>query len=269
VIEIAIGFAIAFSVGLTGLGGGSFTTPVLVLLMGLPAAAAVATALAFSAVLRVIAAPFHLIGRNVRAHCFWPLVLGGLPGLIAGVYFLRDLSRAQWSPLLLILLGILLVLTAALSLWGPHRSRAHPAAAAAPRSRRPRAWLALLALPIGMETGFSSAGSGALGVVALMNFTDLTAAEAVGTDLLFGCVLAIAGAAWSAGFGLTQLTVLARLLVGGIPGVLLGCFLGRRLPARRLRAVVMMIVLVLGFSLVWSGLRTPAAPGEAAAVNPR
>ena len=259
-IEIAIGFTIALCVGLTGLGGGSFTTPVLVLFVGLPAAAAVGTALAFSAVLRMLAAPFHLVGRTVRAHCFWPLLLGGLPGLTVGIYFLRHMSRAEWSPRLLVALGLLLILTATASLWGPKRSLTRPETAmpgslGAASRRKPPAWLALLALPIGLETGFSSAGSGALGVVALINFTDLTAAEAVGTDILFGGVLAIAGAGWSAGFGLTSGSTLLHLLMGGIPGVLLGCILGRRLPSRKLRALVMIVVLTLGVSLVWNGAR--------------
>src|SRR5690348_4762302 len=169
-IEIAIGFAIALSVGLTGLGGGSFTTPVLVLFLGLPAAAAVGTALAFSAVLRLLAAPFHLLGRNVRAHCFWPLVLGGLPGLGLGVYFLRQMRGTEWSPKLLIALGVLLVGTACASLFGPRHSIDHTPRPEVKDKRKSHAWLALLALPIGVETGFSSAGSGALGVLALLNF---------------------------------------------------------------------------------------------------
>lgn len=263
-IEVAIGFIIALSVGLTGLGGGSFTTPVLVLFLGLPAAAAVGTALAFSAVLRLLAAPFHLLGRNVRARCFWPLVLGGLPGLILGVYFLRNMRGAEWSPKLLIALGVLLVGTACASLFGPRHTLPATAQPHQPRAKRKsHAWLALLALPIGVETGFSSAGSGALGVLALLNFSDLNPAEAVGTDLVFGSVLAVVGAFWSAGFGLTSTHVLLRLLAGGIPGVLAGCMLGKRLPARRLRALVMGAVLVLGLGLVWSGAHSGAAPAEA------
>jgi hypothetical protein len=268
VIEIALGFVIALSVGLTGLGGGSFTTPLLVLFLGLPAAAAVGTALAFSAVLRLLAAPFHLLGHNVRARCFWPLVLGGLPGLTLGIYFLRGMRGADWSPKLLIALGVLLVGTACASLFGPRHSLDSTPRPQAREKRKSHAWLALLALPIGMETGFSSAGSGALGVLALLNFSDLTAAEAVGTDLVFGSVLAVAGAGWSAGLGLTATHLLTRLLMGGVPGVLIGCMLGKRLPARRLRALVMGAVLVLGLGLVWSGIHSFGAPPVARRTAP-
>ena len=81
---LVLGFLIALSAGLTGIGGGSFTVPVLLLLVGLPAGEAVGTAFVFAGVLRLIAAPFYLFGRQVHSRYVRLLLLGALPGLLIG-----------------------------------------------------------------------------------------------------------------------------------------------------------------------------------------
>src|SRR5580700_8332193 len=97
-IHFLLGFLIAVAVGLTGIGGGSFTVPALVLIVGLPVGGAVGTAFVFAGVLRLIAAPFYMAGRYVNARYLWLLVLGAVPGLLIGTYFLRLLSSAAGSP---------------------------------------------------------------------------------------------------------------------------------------------------------------------------
>ncbi|PYY15365.1 MAG: hypothetical protein DMG61_07210, partial [Acidobacteria bacterium] len=96
--QVIVGFLIAATVGLTGIGGGSFTTPALVLLVGLPAAEAVGTALVFAAVLRVIAAPFYLVRRLVNGKYLRLLLLGAIPGLLVGTWFLRLMHQRSWNP---------------------------------------------------------------------------------------------------------------------------------------------------------------------------
>src|SRR5580693_2763058 len=88
-----LGFLIALAVGLTGIGGGSFTVPALVLIVGLTAGEAVGTAFVFAGVLRLIAAPFYLLGKNIHARYLWLLLLGAGPGLLVGIWLLRILSR--------------------------------------------------------------------------------------------------------------------------------------------------------------------------------
>ena len=100
-------------------------------------------------------------------------------------------------------------------------------------ARKNSSWLPWLAFPIGIESGFSSAGAGALGTVLLLNYSEMTPAQVVGTDLLFGLVLATVGAAVHWTFGSISTSLLAQLLLGGIPGVILGCLLARMVPARR------------------------------------
>src|SRR5579863_10571107 len=88
-MNFLLGFAIALVVGLTGIGGGSFTVPALLLIVGLPAGEAVGTAFVFAGVLRLIAAPFYLLGRQVHSRYLWLLLLGAVPGLLVGTWALR------------------------------------------------------------------------------------------------------------------------------------------------------------------------------------
>ena len=161
--------------------------------------------------------------------------------------------------MIVLLVGILLTLSSSVSFV--------PRAQVPDFARKNSHWLPWLAFPIGIESGFSSAGAGALGTVLLLNYSEMTPAQVVGTDLLFGLVLAAIGTALHWTLGSISTSVLAQLLVGGIPGVVLGCALSRNLPARRLRAVVAVIAVCAGLQLVWSGARGLAAKKTANAVE--
>jgi len=244
-MEVVLGFLIAATVGVTGIGGGSFTTPALVLLIGLPAGEAVGTAMVFAAILRLIAAPFYLARRSVDAKYLRFLLVGAVPGLLLGTLLLRLMRTRAWSPVALLMIGVMLTVSSALTfaprIRHPHLTRE--------RGRR----LSLLALPIGIETGFSSAGAGALGSILLLNFSELPAATVVGTDLLLGIVLAVVGSIFHLSWGSISTASLLRLLAGGIPGVLVGCTLAKRVPAQKLRLAVAAVAVVLGLQLIWIG----------------
>ena len=111
-------------------------------------------------------------------------------------------------------------------------------------------WLPWLAFPIGVESGFSSAGAGALGTVLLLNYSEMAPAQVVGTDIIFGLVLAVIGSAAHWTFGSISTPVLLQLLAGGVPGVVLGCLLARKVPAQKLKAVVAAVALAAGLQLV-------------------
>ncbi|HXQ25024.1 MAG TPA: sulfite exporter TauE/SafE family protein [Candidatus Acidoferrales bacterium] len=247
-MQALIGFLIALAVGLTGIGGGSFTVPALVLIVGLVPGAAVGTAFVFAGVLRLIAAPFYLAGRHIHGRYLWLLVLGAVPGLLIGTYILRLLSSASGSPTVVLLLG--LVLTASSSVTFIPRAQ-YPGFA-----KKNSSWLPWLALPIGVEAGFSSAGAGALGTVLLLNYSEMTPPEVVGTDILFGLVLAVIGSAFHWKFGSINNPVLIHLLEGGVPGVVIGCLFARKVPARKLKLVIALIAIFAGLQLIWSGART-------------
>src|SRR5882724_13272680 len=105
VTHLLLGFIIALAVGLTGIGGGSFTVPALLLIVGLPAGEAVGTAFVFAGVLRLIAAPFYLMRRHVHSRYFRLMLTGAVPGLVLGIVVLRVVARAGNSPVVVIVLG--------------------------------------------------------------------------------------------------------------------------------------------------------------------
>ena len=240
-----IGFLIAVAVGLTGIGGGSFTVPALVLIVGLTAGEAVGTAFVFAGVLRLIAAPFYLLRKNFHARYLWLLLLGAIPGLLLGTFVLRFLGNQGGNPVVIILLGILLALSSSVTFV--------PRAQNPGFARKNSRWLPWLALPIGVEYGFSSAGAGALGSVLLLNYSEITTPQVVGTDLIFGLVLAAIGGAFHWKFGAINSPVLLQLLAGGVPGVIFGCALARHVPARKLKLAVAAIAILAGVQLVWNG----------------
>jgi uncharacterized membrane protein YfcA len=245
-MQVLIGFVVALFVGLTGVGGGSFTTPALVLIAGISGAEAVGTALVFSTIVRLAAAPFYIAGKHIHLRYLWLMLLGAMPGLLGGTYLLASFNSKHWNPVILIVIGTILVISSIFTLAFRNTK---------PEARRDgRAWLPWLTLPIGMETGFSSAGAGALGTLVLMNCSDMPAAMVVGTDLAFGIVLAAAGSVLHFGFGSISTPVLRSLLLGGIPGVFAGCVLAPRVPAGKLRPLIIALTFVLGLQLVWSGL---------------
>jgi uncharacterized protein len=249
-MNFLIGFLIAAAVGLTGIGGGSFTVPALVLLAGLTAGEAVGTAFLFAGVLRLIAAPFYLIGKQIHSRYLWLLLQGAIPGLLVGTWALRSLNRDAGNPMVILLLGVLLAASSSVTFI---RRVQNPAFA-----RKNHRWLPWLALPIGVESGFSSAGAGALGTVLLLNYSEMTPAQVVGTDLLFGLVLAVIGSAFHWSFGSISVPILFQLLLGGVPGVVFGCLLAPRVPADKLKTAVAMLAIFAGLQLVWTGSRTLA-----------
>jgi uncharacterized membrane protein YfcA len=254
-MNLVIGFLIALAVGMTGIGGGSFTVPALVLIVGLTAGEAVGTAFVFAGIVRLIAAPFYLAGKHFSARYLWLMLVGAIPGLVIGTFFLRLVGREAGNPVVVILLGVLLALSSSITF--------------APRVQKPdfarknSRWLPWVALPIGIESGFSSAGAGALGTVLMLNYTEMTAPQVVGTDLVFGLVLAVIGAAFHWKFGAMNTGVLVQLLAGGIPGVLLGCALSRVVPARKLKTVVAAVAIFAGLQLIWNGAQTILARYQA------
>jgi uncharacterized membrane protein YfcA len=261
VMHLFLGFFIALIVGLTGIGGGSFTVPALLLIVGLPAGEAVGTAFVFAGVLRLVAAPFYLLGRHVHSRYFRLLLVGAVPGLVVGIIALRVLAKPGSEPVVVIILGLILALTSSVTFL--------------PRVRNPgfannnARWLPWLAFPIGVESGFSSAGAGALGTVLLLNYSEMAPAQVVGTDILFGLVLAAIGSAAHWTFGSISAPALCQLLEGGVPGVVLGCLLARKVPAQKLKAVVAMVALLAGVQLVLSGVHGLAVQRGSAEVKLR
>ena len=234
-------------ISLTGVGAGSMTTPLLILLLGVSPATAVGTALTFGAIVKIVSAPVYAVRRQVNFRVLRLLLAGGIPGVLAGAICLGWLKSSDYSGILYAVLGSIIVSISVFHLYRVF----FPDAKALHRDRPNLLWGC--ALPIGAEVGFSSAGAGALGSLLLLSFTRLTAAEVVGTDLCFGLGLSAVGSLIQVGQGNYDGVLLAKLLVGGVCGAITGTFLAGRIAQRPLRVALLIVLVVLGFQLATRG----------------
>jgi uncharacterized membrane protein YfcA len=245
-MEVLLGFAIAMAIGLTGVGGGVITAPALILLLGMPPLEAVTTSLLFAATIKFLISPAYLWRRLVDFRILGKLLMGGLPGVIVGTWVLQKLNASNRHGLMYGILGGTVAVMSCIHLYRLTRGLEGFRG-----SRDGSKWLPLIALPIGMEVGFSSAGAGALGTLALMSLTSLTTAQVVATDVFFGLGLSFVGGGLhlTAGQGIPP--VLWKLLAGGVVGGWAGTYVASSVPTRPLRAALCVWLIVIGVQLCW------------------
>jgi uncharacterized membrane protein YfcA len=209
---------------------------------------AVGTALAFSVAVKMLVVPMQIYRKQVDYKVLGYLLLGGLPGVLAGSYILAKLNTHGSQGILYAALGSTVVIMAAANLY---RLWVHPARDG---SRNWARWLPAVALPIGAEVGFSSAGAGAIGSLALLWMTPLSAARVVGTDLFFGLCLSLIGSGFQLSAGNYDPVILTKLVIGGVFGAFAGTYVAAVTPQKAFRVVLSVWLITLGIQLCWSGV---------------
>lgn len=250
-MEIALGFIISIFIALTGVGAGSLTTPLLFLLVGLPAKECVGTALIFATVVKVVTVPGYMSRQQVNWRVFSYLTLAGLPGVIAGAFLMKRLP----TDLVMGCVGLTIVSITLVNLFRFAHVVQHD------RTR----WLSPLGLLIGLEMGFSSAGAGAIGALAMMSLTTLSTAEIVGTNLTFGLALSAVGGLIHASLGDVNTGVLWKLLIGGVVGAIVGSNLAAHVGSRKLRFALCLALVYIGTQLSWTSFSKMYASSVSAA----
>jgi uncharacterized membrane protein YfcA len=245
---IFLGFLIAAAIGLTGVGGGTITAPLLLLVLRMKGAVAVGTALTFAAIIKFLVAPMYIVPRKVDYKVLGWMLLGGIPGVIIGGRLLVTVSQHVDPRTLYLILGVTVVLAAIANIYRLVAVKNLDGGGSRPQ------WLAALTFPIGAEVGFSSAGSGALGTLAILGFTRLPAAKVVGTDIMFGLGVSIIGSGIQIFAGNYDGEVLWKLVAGGVVGCLLGAVLNQRIPSRPMKWALAIWLAGLGLNLFWRGL---------------
>ena len=217
-------------------------------MLGRQAQVAVGTALSFAAIIDLFVVPIYMIRRQVHFRTLGWMLIGGVPGVIVGGLFLRHVAIN--SHLLYLILGTTIVGAAGLNIYrllrlgnaGGAGSRAH--------------LLPFVLLPVGAEVGFTSAGAGALGSLALLGLTRLSAAQVVGTDLANALALTTIGGGIQLLAGNCDIPLLTKLLSGGIFGALAGSTLAMRVPSRPLKWALAIWLTGLGIQLFVRGFVT-------------
>lgn len=251
------GFAVGFVVGLTGVGGGSLMTPLLVLVFGVNPATAVGTDLLYASITKSAGVWVHSKRGNVDWKLVGWLAAGSLPAALLCVVLLRllgvETSRA--SGIITASLGVALILTALALLFKERLQRLASRSAVAGESwyrRHVKAVTVATGAVLGILVTLSSVGAGALGVTALFwLFPLLPAARIVGSDIAHAVPLTAVAGLGHLSMGTVDLNLLGSLLVGSLPGIYLGSHAGSHVPDRWLRPVLASLLVVIGGRLVW------------------
>ncbi|MFQ5893109.1 MAG: sulfite exporter TauE/SafE family protein [Nitrospinota bacterium] len=242
-----IGLVVGTLIGLTGMGGGSLLTPALIVLLGLDPLTAVGTGLAIAAVTKLVGSAAHGRLGNVDGRTTLTLLSGSLPGAIAGLGLLwavRYTGVVTAGSLVKTAIGLTLVL-AALSLWTrPLWERGGTHAVRSPALvRSSTVWVAFV---VGALVSLTSVGTGTLLVPFLIFFCRLPAARVVGTDIVHGLVLtALVATLYGLG-GHVEWALAAAVLVGAVPGVVLGSHLSLQVSGPTMERILGSVLLVCG-----------------------
>lgn len=249
-MDYLIGFLIALVIALTGVGAGVITAPLLILFLNVPVEVAVSTALAYSAIVKLIVVPAQVVRRQISYRVLGLMLLGGLPGVVIGSFLFKRVAGSGPKSVLYFVLGAIILFTSG---WHIYRTL-FPPGVARPKKDRSKL-LGLLMLPIGAEVGFSSSGAGALGTVALLGMTDLPTAKVVGTDLAFGLAIAVVGTGVHMIGGHYAADILLKLAVGGVVGGIVGTGVAPKIPGKKLRFALSLWLIVIGLDFCYQAIK--------------
>jgi uncharacterized protein len=252
---IVFGFGIGLLVGMTGMGGGSLMTPLLILLFGIQPVTAVGTDIFYAAVTKTAGAWRHLKHHTVhRGIAFW-LAVGSVPMAIAGVWLIEILQREYGEDAInKIVLGAvgaaLLVVGVATLIRALFLRDVIPERSAMHLYRRHIIAAVVTGATTGFVIGLTSAGSGTLIAIVLIAVFRLTPQRVVGTDIFHAAVLL-----WAAGLahwvgGNVDLGLAANILIGSIPGVLIGSQLAVKVPTGFLRNALGVVLVASAITLI-------------------
>jgi uncharacterized membrane protein YfcA len=268
---IFFGFGIGLLVGMTGMGGASLMTPLLIFVFGVSPVTAIGTDIFYGAVTKTVGGVQHLRLKTVhRGIAFW-LAVGSVPSAILGVWVIellqREYGEATLETVVLGMLGgALLVVGVAALLRSLFLSHLIAERYALHLDTRHIIGAVVTGIVTGFVIGLTSAGSGTLIAIALIAIFRLTPQRVVGTDVVHAAVLL-----WAAGLahwlgGNVDFALAGNILIGSIPGVLVGGALAVKAPQRLLRNALAVVLIASGTTLIVKQ-GTPEVVGPAIAVG--
>src|SRR5439155_7148308 len=239
-VIVVFGLCVGILVGMTGIGGGSIMTPLLILVLGIKPVVAVGTDLAYAAITKTLGGWRHLRHGNVHRRISAWLAVGSVPGSLVGVWILHRIHEAHgddFDSIVLYIVAGALALTGVATLGRAMFVRNVEAREryTMPLRLKHKAAAIVIGLCVGFVLGVSSAGSGALIAVGLIVVFRLKPQRVVGTDVFHAAILL-----WVASFahlvsGNVDLGLTANLLVGSLPGVWIGTSASGKVPSAVLR----------------------------------
>lgn len=248
------GFSVGAIVGLTGVGGGSLMTPLLVLLFGIHPSVAVGTDLLYAAITKAGGTLAHSLKGTVDWTITRRLACGSIPASMATLVLVGHLAPggiAGASELIKVALGFALLLTAVAIIFRKHIQAFALKHIGEPDPRRTAALTIVTGAILGILVSISSVGAGALGVTALfLLYPTLPTLRIVGSDIAHAVPLtAVAGAGhWM--LGSVDWNLLVSLIAGSLPGIWLGSHISTKVPDRVLRPILATMLVLVGAKLI-------------------
>lgn len=248
------GFFVGLLVGQTGVGGGSLMTPILVLLFGIHPATAVGTDLLYASATKSVGTLVHGLNHTVEWRIVRRLASGSVPATVVTLLAIShyNVSGPTSGRIISAVLGVMLLLTALslifrqrfVTLMGPMLDRVTPDQAAR--------LTVITGVTLGVLVTISSVGAGALGVTALLLlYPRVPMAMIVGSDIAHAVPLTLVAGIGHWWLGSVDWPLLASLLTGSIPGIVLGSYLSAHVPDRVLRPMLAGVLCIVGGRLVF------------------
>lgn len=249
-----LGFVVGFLVGLTGIGGGSLMTPLLILVGGVRPFVAVGTDLAYAAITKAVGAAVHCRQRTVDYTIAWHLAIGSIPAALAGVAFIvwvkGGTENGALDRFIARAVAVALILVASNLLLQPFQRRDPEGVKGRPSLKRQKTLTVLAGAAIGLLVGLTSVGSGALIAAALVVlYPHLPLSRIVGTDVFHAAFLVAAAGLAHFGLGSVDVGLLGQLLIGSLPGVWWGSRLAVTVPDKALRPILATLLLGAAYKL--------------------
>ncbi len=249
---IIAGFVVGFLVGLTGVGGGSLMTPILLLFFHIKPAVAVGTDLLFASVTKSVGIFAHGKLGNIDWKMVTLLGIGSVPASIATIFFLRTMDVESTTAIATIKfwLGVALIVTSVAVLLRAKLMTAVAKGQWIPEQYVP-ALTVLLGLVLGALVTLTSVGAGALGVTALiMLYPKEKITTIVGSDIAHAVPLTLVAGLGHASIGTIDYSLLGTLLIGSVPGIYLGSHMSSKVAEHWVRIALAAILIYVGFKLV-------------------
>lgn len=252
VLKVVIGFAVGALIGMTGLGGGVLLLPILIFGLRVPAILAVGSDALFNFVTKIGSSWVHLSKGTVRRKVVLALAAGSAPGSILGVSFLtylRNLYGAGVNDFIKSAIGLLLIIIPTLLLL---QRRIEERVANRPPTAKSFVGMMIIGLGAGFLVGMTSVGSGSIVMMLLLLFYSYPPRVMVGTDIVHAVVLTGVTSLLHFRLGNVDPSLVGYLLIGSIPGGLLGSHLSTRVPVPWLRRILCAVLLATGARMLWA-----------------
>ena len=257
------GFFVGMLVGLTGVGGGSLMTPVLILLFGVHPATAVGTDLLYAAATKTVGSMVHGFNRTIDWRLVRRLASGSVPMTVVTLFVLGwlDVNSNATRDLITGALTIALFFTALMLIFRERIAARYARSLTALPPGRVAILTVLVGAVLGVLVSITSVGAGAIGVTALvLLYPKLTTARIVGSDIAHAVPLTLAAGIGHWYLGSFNGPLFLSLIIGSIPGILIGSYIAPRIPDTALRMLLAATLIVVATKLTFGLLPASGSP---------